>query len=351
MSKKCSLDEIKKYFQENNAVFLDNFYDGAKHLHNYICSCGNQSTIRVDNFKSGARCLKCSEKQKPTLEEVKKIFLNNGLIFLDSEYKNAHHLHNFMCTKNHISKIRLLVVKKGHGCSICSKNKKFTIEEVKIMYKEKNCTFLDKNYINSQHQHNYICSCGNKSKTSVSAFRLGRRCIKCSGHEKFTLDQIKKKFEDAGCIFLDDFYQGSSHSHSFKCSCGHISKITYDSIRSGGRCGYCAEYGIKNNDNCHVYLIGKNNKIKIGIMKHNSNRLENHFKNGWHLLDKIANIIGFAAKDIENTILEMIDILNIKTCNKLGIEFFDGYTETWLNNDLNVSSISEIYEVYQNNLK
>lgn len=60
---------VKKEFEKAGLVLLSKYTNNETPLR-YICSCGNESTIRYSNFKEGGRCRKCmGERQKQTCME------------------------------------------------------------------------------------------------------------------------------------------------------------------------------------------------------------------------------------------------------------------------------------------
>jgi len=56
---------------------------------------------------------------------------------------------------------------------------------------------------------------------------------------KLTYEFVRKFFEEAGCEMLDTYYKNARTHINYKCSCGNISKIIFDSFRRGHRCMKC----------------------------------------------------------------------------------------------------------------
>lgn len=117
--------------------------------------------------------------------------------------------------------------------------KALTLEEVKNIFFAQGCKFLDNEYINANHPHNFECVCGNISKTRVGSFKTGRRCQLCANNKKHELNYIKNYFHERNCEFLDDFYINAQHLYNYKCSCGRKSKIRFNNFKKGRRCKDC----------------------------------------------------------------------------------------------------------------
>jgi len=194
---KLTLELAEQCFKEGNCKLLEKKYIGALHKMRYKCSCGNISEISLANFKQGQRCKICghkrtSEKQALTLEYVEQYFKDHGGELLEKIYKNTN---------------------------------------IKIRYR---------------------CSCGNISKTTFSNFQQGKRCEKCGGREKFTLEYVEQYFEKQKCKLLEKEYINNSTKMKYRCSCGDISKITFNHFKKGQRCMKCASKS-RSGENNHNY--------------------------------------------------------------------------------------------------
>jgi hypothetical protein len=127
------------------------------------------------------------------------------------------------------------------------------------------------------------------AKISLKNFNKGRRCSHCGGTKKKTLEEVKVIFINGGCEFLDDSYVSNKYPHNYRCSCGRESKIRLDNFNQGRRCSGCAESGFKNSKPSYFYLISRPNQYKVGIYNEGSERLVRHRKNGWKLTDRKMN--------------------------------------------------------------
>ena len=281
--------------------------------------------------------------KKHTLQHVKDCFIKNNCIFLDNEYKNVNHPHNYICSCGNKSKICFNNFKNGNRCVQCRYTPKHNLEYIKDYFAKNNCVFLDDEYKNSGFPHNYICSCENKSKISLDAFKAGNRCMKCSGFPRHTLEYIKNYFAKNNCIFLDNEYVNSKHPHNYICSCKNKSKISFNNFQNGKRCRSCTASGFNSSKSSFVYLVGNHYKQKIGIMNINTKRLENHMRNfGMELIDKIYFSDGNEAMGLESKILNTLKQKNIPHGKQVFKENFNGITESWLIKDLEVKSINEL---------
>lgn len=58
---KWNLEKVHELFREKGFILLSTEYKNPRTKLNYICSCGNQSSITLDNFKRGKQYRKSME--------------------------------------------------------------------------------------------------------------------------------------------------------------------------------------------------------------------------------------------------------------------------------------------------
>jgi len=128
---------------------------------------------------------KNAERLRKSIEEVRKIFKENDCILLSNDYKNIRQNLDYLCECGNQDTINLENFMRGHRCSYCRSEKlrnanlKYDIEFVKRVFKENNCVLLNDTYVSSNDNLRYICACGNESKIKLHAFINGRRCRNC----------------------------------------------------------------------------------------------------------------------------------------------------------------------------
>ncbi len=182
---KWNLDKAKEFFKDNGCVLLEEIYINARIPMKYICKCGNQSKIRLDDFRKGKRCLECknklmSEKFKKDTNKIIKTFRNFNYEVIEEVEKKNHRRFKVKCPKGHETIMYNQVFERGGRCRVCNneeKSKKLRkpLEDVKNEFKEGGCELLS-SYVNMDTPVSYKCSCGNISKITLGAFRNGIRC-------------------------------------------------------------------------------------------------------------------------------------------------------------------------------
>jgi hypothetical protein len=103
---RLNFEDVSKYFLDNNCVLLseESEYKTVESKLRYVCSCGNESTVRFGNFKfNNARCKKCGdkrahEKQKIPYSVVYGYFQEHGCTLISTEYINNQSSLEFICS-------------------------------------------------------------------------------------------------------------------------------------------------------------------------------------------------------------------------------------------------------------
>ena len=130
MALKRTTEEARRYFKKLKYELLDE-YTGCMVKMRYKCTnCNHISAISWNNISRGKRCPYCGKgqrKKKYTLEEVQKIFKDRGCELLEQEYKNNETPMQYKCKCGRTAKISLIGFKhQNQDCYYCGleKNKK-----------------------------------------------------------------------------------------------------------------------------------------------------------------------------------------------------------------------------------
>jgi len=138
---------------------------------------------------------------------------------------------------------------------------------------------------------------------------------------------------------------GSRRKQKWKCPEGHTYFASQDSRTSKGTgCPSCTEFGYDPNKDGYLYFLQHPvwEMFQIGITNYPDDRLGNHRKLGWEVLELRGPMDGHLTQNWETSILRMLkkrgaDLSNSKIAGK-----FDGYSEAWSKSTFHASSIKEL---------
>ena len=138
---------------------------------------------------------------------------------------------------------------------------------------------------------------------------------------------------------------GTHKKYGWICTEGHKwSSVLKDRTSRGDGCPSCSKFGFDNNQEAWIYLLEheKWGLLQIGITNHLKNRLNDHKRLGWEILEVSNPMDGLLAKEWEKSILDFLRGSGIELGNPNIAGTYSGYTETWYKRDLPITSIKKL---------
>jgi hypothetical protein len=117
------LERLSKYFKKQGCKLLTKEYIDSNTKLEYMCNCGNKSSIKLSHFKSGSRCMECCIYKKLTFDYVFEFFKSNNCILLSKKYINIKSKLNYICKCGEESSITFNNFKYGKNCKECGYEK------------------------------------------------------------------------------------------------------------------------------------------------------------------------------------------------------------------------------------
>ena len=206
MSKKLTYEFVKEQFENYDYILSSTEYISAKTKLNYICPNGHTHSITWNNWQQGDRCPYCIGKANKSIKEIRNLFKEAEYKLVSETYIDVKTKLDFICQNGHKNSMSWSSWQQGNRCSMCSKNKKLTIDFIKQDFEKFRYILLSTYYINSNTKLNYICPEGHEHTINWNNWLHGKRCPTCAGNIKYTLDFIKKEFEKEDYILLSIEY-------------------------------------------------------------------------------------------------------------------------------------------------
>jgi len=206
-------------------------------------------------------------------------------------------------------------------------------------------------YHGSESKRNWKCPLGHKYKSSLKHRCVrGQGCPYCSSHKVLTgFNDLKTKFphiaQEADGWDPASVASGSGKKQKWICEIGHTWQTSV-SLRTSANtgCPTCYVGGYDPNQDAFLYFLQHSRweMLQIGITNFPDQRLNNHKKLGWDVLELRGPMDGHLTQQWETAILRMLkkkgaDLSNEKIAGK-----FDGYSEAWTKATFPVDSIKEL---------
>jgi len=264
------------------------------------------------------------------------------------------------CSSGHTWNAQISSRSSGNGCPICSGHKVlagFNDLATKNPELAAQADGWDPTTVTA-HTHlsvNWKCVLGHSWKAAVNNRFRSEGCPICSnkkllaGFNDLATTNPELAAEADGWDPVTIF-ANNNRSFRWKCNRGHTWKATANN-RSGGKgCPSCAEYGFNPSKDGWFYLIENEvrDMFQIGISNQLENRLDKHASGGWEVIEVRGPMEGFLTQDLERLSLRVLKRRGALLGRKGSIEKFDGHTEAWTKQSLNVTSIKQILDwVYE----
>lgn len=197
--------------------------------------------------------------------DIKSDMEKEGYIFCGEERINSRKRIKYTCPKGHENSIRLDHWKNGHRCSKCSGNKKLTIEYIRAKLLKEGYSLITEKYTNSNTLLNTICPKGHTYKINWNNWSQGYRCSICSNRVKKDLDYISNEVNKEGYTITSDHYKNNREKLTFKCENGHTYEVSWSNwVSKGSRCTVCNSVGTSLQENELFEFV---NSICDGVLR------------------------------------------------------------------------------------
>jgi translation initiation factor IF-1 len=132
----------------------------------------------------------------------------------------------------------------------------------------------------------------------------------------------------------------------WKCENGHQWNAAVSHRSSDRGCPTCSKSGYDPNSKGFLYFLEKSEYglLQIGITNVPQDRLSVHRRNGWQLIELRGPMDGYLVQQWETAILRHIRSNGGKMADRIGLEPFDGYSESWLKESFSFGSLKEIMD-------
>ena len=180
--------------------------------------------------------------KKLTIDFVKKQFLAKGFELLSDVYVNSRENLKYKCLKCGYAGFKSYDSLRGNrGCPNCAKRLKYHIDFVRKKFLAQNLKLTSKEYIGSNKPLFYKCiNCGYiGSKTFYALCKYDSGCPVCEGRIH-TIDDVRTEFLKNDMELLDNVYISNKQRLRYKClKCGYVGVKRYDALIQNSGCPQC----------------------------------------------------------------------------------------------------------------
>jgi hypothetical protein len=322
--------------------------------------CGKTFKPRLSNLKSSGRGHECVQWNSITSEMAREELSVRGFEMI-GEFKGAKtktESRCITCGKISFPTISNLRRNPKQGCIYCKKLLVDPADGKKFL--EDSGFNLIGEWINASTLIEAICKrCNRKIRICYSEVKLGHGCAKCAG-KLVDQDEAENIMKFAGYIPQVPYPGSGKKWKSIHSLCGREVSPVYGNILAGrGGCSFCAKYGFDNSKKSYLYFISHDElkAFKIGIANipklKKFDRVHRYRNQGWQLIKIQYFEQGEDARAVEYEIFQVIrKIMRIpQHLNKELMKKYNGHTETFSSDSIEVSEVLKIIEQVQSSRK
>jgi len=179
--------------------------------------------------------------RKLTIEEMKVLARNRGGYCLSTEYINSQTKLSWECQKGHRWHAKPNDIQQGHWCAECSGKKRKTIEEMQEIAIARGGYCLSTEYIDARTKLSWQCQKGHRWHAKPNSIQQGRWCARCSGKKRKTIEEMQEIAIARGGYCLSTEYINARTKLSWQCNEGHTWMASAGAvIYSGTWCAKCS---------------------------------------------------------------------------------------------------------------
>ena len=227
-TQKLTLFDAQQMANKHGGVCLSEKYINTNTMMRWKCSEGHEWESKFSNVRAGKWCHVCGGSAKLTIEDMQKLALSRGGLCLSDKYINCQTSLKWQCDKGHIWNMRPMNIRnQKQWCPECWEERRGdstrdTIEHMREIAQARGGYCLSTQYINCETKLHWRCSQMHQWwAIPHSVIYTGTWCLKCSGKEKKTIEDMRAIARSRGGDCLSDTYINISTKLAWLCSEGH----------------------------------------------------------------------------------------------------------------------------------
>jgi predicted Zn-ribbon and HTH transcriptional regulator len=233
--------------EERHGACLSQEYTNNKTKLRWRCAEGHEWEALPGNVLRGHWCKDCGNvhqgrSKAKSIADARALGRERGGECLSEEYINNNTPLHWKCGAcGHEWEARESSIKQGSWCPKCAGRlaPDEALRELQKLATKKGGCCLNEQYLGARTKHRWRCVQGHEWEAAPYSIRAGTWCIKCSGNDRLTLEDMRETARKMGGDCLSNHYTNSSQKLHWRCSEGHEWFAVGYHVRSGHWCPTC----------------------------------------------------------------------------------------------------------------
>jgi len=183
-------DEVMQLFaSDNGGRHVGKFISTRMHT-KFICAEGHEFSAKPSNIQQGQWCRACViDAKRLRIKDLRRQASKRGGTLLSSRANGADTKHTWRCAHRHEFKQTPTDIKGGHWCSKCARNRPLTVEDLRVLARQKGWELLSQTSTGCQKDHLWKCPKGHVVKKQPNNLRFSE-CRLCAAGRHASKGQL-----------------------------------------------------------------------------------------------------------------------------------------------------------------
>ncbi len=233
--KKFSIQIIRDWAKKKGGVCLSSEYKGAHVLLKWQCSKGHVWETVPNTIRRGGWCPTCAGRN-PRVEEMAAIAAGRGGKLIASHIPDSRTKIEWECALKHHWFASCTKIKSGRWCPKCrythlAERLKGSLEDMQDIAKNRGGLCLSNSYEDSQHNLLWQCRDGHKWEAVPANITRGQWCPQCAGNLPRSLEDAREVARTRGGKCLSTSYTNNNAPMLWQCELGHQWQASFNNVK------------------------------------------------------------------------------------------------------------------------
>jgi very-short-patch-repair endonuclease len=204
------------------------------------CEQGHRWEAPYSYIQQGRGCPVCADRVPKTPSDYHALARERGFRWLGPDVPDTRTKTIWECENGHPWEATYNSIRQGSGCPVCYGNVPKTPADYHDLAEERGFRWLGPEVSNTHTNTVWECEQGHRWETPYSCIQQGRGCPVCYGKLPKTPADYHDLAKERGFRWLGPEVSNTGVKTGWECEYGHSWEATYDNVRQGSGCPYCA---------------------------------------------------------------------------------------------------------------
>lgn len=221
------------------------------------CSRGHQWQADYSHIQQGSGCPQCASTRPKTAGDYHQVAKARNFRWLGTEAPNVRMKTRWQCPQGHQWEALYNNVRRGSGCPICANRVPKAAEAYQALAQARGFRWLGPAVGNTMTKTGWACPEGHEWQTTYNRVRRGQGCPFCANRVPKQPEDYHALAKERGFRWLGPVVANTSTPTGWACEHGHQWQARYSDIGRGSGCPVCTNHMPKTPADYHALAQGR----------------------------------------------------------------------------------------------